>query len=117
MKNYKQLLIWQKGIEIVKLTYSITTNLPPEEKFGLASQMNRAAVSIPSNIAEGSSRRTEKDYFRFIEVSLGSCFELDTQCEILIEVYPGLKEQKQQLMFLLDEESKMLTAFMNKLQR
>ena len=62
MKNYKQLLIWQKGIEIVKLTYSITTNLPPEEKFGLASQMNRAAVSIPSNIAEGSSRSRITSY-------------------------------------------------------
>ncbi len=78
MKDYRKLRVWKKGIEIVKLTYQLTKELPSEEKFNLVSQMNRSAVSIPSNIAEGSSRKSEKDYYRFLEIALGSSFELDT---------------------------------------
>lgn len=86
MKDFKKLQIWQKGIEIVKLCYKLTEQLPSTEKFNLVSQINRAAISIPSNIAEGSSRRSERDYFRFLEIALGSCFELETQLLILVEL-------------------------------
>ncbi|HSH50673.1 MAG TPA: four helix bundle protein [Bacteroidales bacterium] len=78
MKNFKKLKIWQKGFKIVIETYNITKEFPKDEKFTLTNQVNRSAVSITSNIAEGSSRRSQKDYFRFIEIALGSCFELES---------------------------------------
>jgi four helix bundle protein len=82
MRNFKELKIWQKGFEISVLCYDLIGTFPPSEKFGLSSQLTRAAVSIPSNIAEGSSRSSEKDYSRFIEISLGSSYEMETQLMI-----------------------------------
>ena len=79
MLNYKKLLIWQKGIDIAVKTIVFAKTLPPDEKFGLSIQMHKAGISIPSNIAEGSSRKSQKDYYRFIEIALGSAFELETQ--------------------------------------
>lgn len=79
MKNFKQLLVWQKGFELAVNSFKLTSAFPKEERFSLANQITRSAVSIPSNIAEGSSRTSEKDYHRFLEVSLGSAFELETQ--------------------------------------
>src|ERR1700755_1396796 len=73
MRNFKELKVWQKGFDIAINSYKLTATFPAEEKFGLISQINRAAVSIASNIAEGSSRNSDKDYKRFIEISLGSC--------------------------------------------
>jgi four helix bundle protein len=90
MRNFKELKIWQKGFEIAVDTYKITASFPSSEKFGISSQITRAAVSIPSNVAEGSSRKSEKDYHRFIEISLGSSFELETQ--LLIAKAVGLNE-------------------------
>lgn len=86
MKNFKQLKIWQQGMLIVKQVYQVSDFLPNEEKYGLRSQMTRAAVSIPSNIAEGSSRFSDSDYKRFLEISLGSAFELQTQVLIVQEL-------------------------------
>jgi four helix bundle protein len=71
MKDFKQLKIWQNGIEIVKSCYELITYLDLREKYGLKSQITRAAVSIPANIAEGSSRTSEKEYKHFLEISLG----------------------------------------------
>ena len=79
MRNFKELKIWQKGFEIAVDTYKLIEAFPKSEKYSLTQQATRAATSIPSNIAEGSSRRSEKDYYRFIEISLGSSFELGTQ--------------------------------------
>ncbi len=79
VKDYKELKVWQKGIEIADKTYTLTEAFPKNELYGLAAQMRRAAVSIPSNIAEGFVRRGPKEYRRFLHVSLGSCAELDTQ--------------------------------------
>ena len=90
MRNFKELKIWQKGFEIAVDTYKLTETFPPTEKFSLAQQATRAAVSIPSNIAEGSSRFSEKDYKRFIEISLGSSFELETQLLIAKAVNFGI---------------------------
>ena len=86
MKNFKQLRVWQKGLEIALASYELVQAFPKEERYGLSSQITRAAVSIPSNIAEGSSRGSEKDYNRFLEISLGSCFELETQLRLIWEV-------------------------------
>jgi four helix bundle protein len=86
MKNFKQLIVWQKGIKLVKQAYLLTKQLPSDERFGLISQINRAAVSIPANIAEGSSRNSEKDYLRFLQIALGSDFELQTYCVLIREL-------------------------------
>ena len=86
MKDFRKLEIWKRGIEIVKRSYEITKILPPIERYALARQINRSSVSIPSNIAEGSSRRSEKDNKRFLEFALGSAFELETQLIILKEL-------------------------------
>ena len=115
MKNFKQLKIWQKGFDIAIDTLKFAATLPGEEKFGLTSQITRAAVSIPSNIAEGSSRSSEKDYSRFIEIALGSCFELETQLLIAQKAEFGDSELQNRLLQQIDEEEKMLIASKSRL--
>ena len=78
MQNFKQLDVWQKSVDMAVMVYALTNQLPDSERFGLVSQMNRAAISVASNIAEGSSRSSEKEYRRFLEIALGSAFELET---------------------------------------
>ena len=74
MKNYKELIIWKKGIELLQIVYALSKSFPAEEKFGMISQLTRAAVSIPASIAEDSRGNSEKDYARFIQIALGSAF-------------------------------------------
>ena len=76
--NFKKLKIWQMGMELAKKIFKITSGFPSSEKYGLTSQLNRCSISIPSNIAEGSSR-TNKSFSHFLDISLGSSFELQTQ--------------------------------------
>jgi four helix bundle protein len=116
MRNFKQLLIWQKGFQIAVKAFRFTASFPKEEKFGLTSQITRAAISIPSNIAEGSSRTSSKDYNRFLEMSLGSSFEAETQLLIAEAVNYGDKEKRDDLLKEIDEEQKMIMSFMSKLQ-
>lgn len=80
--SYKELIVWQKAMDLVVLIYKITKNFPEEEKYGLTSQMRRCAVSIPSNIAEGRRRGSQRDYRQFLMVAYGSGAELETQMEI-----------------------------------
>lgn len=79
MHNYRELKIWQEGRKLVKTVYSISANFPKEEIYGLTSQIRRAAISVPSNIAEGTGRSSDKEFKRFLEFAIGSLFELDTQ--------------------------------------
>ena len=79
MHNFKKLKIWQEGINLVSDNYRLTRTFPDIEKFGLVVQMNRCAVSIPSNISEGSSKSTDKHFSKYLEDSLGSAFEWETQ--------------------------------------
>ncbi len=79
MKTHKDLEIWQKSIDLIKDMYDMTANFPNEEMFGLTSQIRRAAISIPSNIAEGAARQSRKENIRFLYVALGSLSELETQ--------------------------------------
>lgn len=117
MRNFKELKIWQKGFQIAINSFRITESFPQQERFGLSSQINRAGVSIPSNIAEGSSRGSDKDYNRFIEISLGSSFELETQLLIAKEVKYGNVTLINSTLEQLAEEEKMLTAFSSSLTK
>lgn len=87
IKSYKDLVVWQKSIVLAKHVYLLTRKLPKDEQFGLISQMRRAAISIPSNIAEGSKRGTKKDYSQFLRFALGSSAELETQLFLTNELY------------------------------
>ena len=80
--SYKDLIVWQKSIILVKLIYELTAHFPPSEQFGITNQMRRAAVSIPSNIAEGYARKTKKDTIHFHIMAFGSALELETQLQI-----------------------------------
>jgi len=82
MHRYKELHVWQKAIDFAVEVYRVTEKLPGQEKYGLISQMNRSAVSIPSNIAEGAGRNGKKEFDNFFSIALGSSFELDTQIVI-----------------------------------
>lgn len=86
MRNFRELEIWKQAIALVMDIYSETNKFPTKERFGLVSQMTKCAVSIPSNIAEGCSRSSQKDFARFLRISLGSAFELETQLEIAMQL-------------------------------
>ncbi len=116
MKNFKELRIWQKGIDLVKMTYQLAKQFPKEEKYGIISQMTRAAVSIPANIAEGSSRNSEKEYIRFLEIAIGSAFELQTYYVIANEMTWIKSDEITEADTLLVEEIKMIFAFINRIK-
>ena len=78
MHNFKELKVWQQSRELVREIYLLTSSFPSDEKFGLISQLRRCSVSIPSNIAEGAGRNTNRDFAQFLNISLGSAFELET---------------------------------------
>ena len=86
MNNYKELIVWQKARMLVKSIYDLSSQLPSEEKFGTTSQIRRCAVSIPSNIAEGASRRSNKEFAYFLEIAYGSSFELETQLLLCVDI-------------------------------
>lgn len=117
MRNFKELRIWQKGIDIAVKSFKLVNTFPKEEKFGISMQITEAAVSIPSNIAEGSNRSSEKDYNRFVEISLGSSFEVETQLLISAAVNFGDEQLRKEILKDIDEEQKMLISFMNKLKK
>src|SRR3982751_2011655 len=116
MKNFKQLKIWQKGFDIAIKRFELVKKFPSEEKYGLSLQITRAALSIPSNIAEGSSRQSQKDYCRYLEISLGSCFELETHLLLAQDINYRDKSLKEQLIQWIDEEQKMIMAFVSRLK-
>ena len=86
MHNFRQLQIWKEGMALAKATYSLIVDLPSTERFGLLSQISRCAVSVPSNIAEGSSRSSNKEFGHFLSIALGSLFELETQVLLSVDL-------------------------------
>lgn len=117
IQSYKDLLIWQKGIALVKSIYLLCEKLPKEEAFGLQSQMKRAAVSVPSNIAEGYGRNYTQNYVHFLRIARGSLLELETQLIISNELKLIGKELFQNTHKLIIEENKMLNAFIKSLSK
>ncbi len=110
--SYRELIIWQKGMHIVSAIYRITRTFPEDEKYGLCSQMRRAAVSIPSNIAEGWVKKTRNHFMEFLRTSLGSCAELETQVEVGYNETFIAETDYTEIRALLTEESKMLVSMM-----
>lgn len=116
VKDYKELMVWQKGIEIVDNIYRITVNFPSQELYGLSTQMRRAAVSIPSNIAEGFMRQHTKEYIQFLRISLGSCAELDTQMIISIKRCYLSKNEFDCLQEEINHEMRMMLCLIRSLE-
>jgi four helix bundle protein len=114
-QNYKDLVVWQKGIALAKATYQLTSNFPTEEKFGLVAQMRRAAISIPSNIAEGQARHTTGEFIQFISHAEGSVAELETQAILSIELNFAQAERAKPAFALLDDIRRMLNGLRRKL--
>lgn len=115
IRSYKDLLVWEKGILIVKQTYKLTNLLPDNEKFGLTSQLRRAAVSIPSNIAEGYGRDYTRNYSQFLKIARGSLMELETQLIICKELEYLTEEDTKEIDLLIIEEIKMLNSLIKKM--
>ena len=116
MRNFRTLNIWQEGIAIVKQIYRLAEWLPVEEKYGLRSQICRSAVSIPSNIAEGCSRTSQIDFKRFLEIALGSSFELETQLIIIEELSLIPTKDVKVIVDQLNIEQKMINNLISKLK-
>lgn len=116
IRSYKDLKVWQRSIELVKAVYELTSDFPKEEQFGLISQMRRAAVAIPSNIAEGYKRRSLGDYLRFFRISDGSAAELETQVLVSRQLELTKKLDYSVVDGLLNEVLKMLSALISKLR-
>ena len=114
IKSYKELVVWQKSIDLVEEIYKLTNQFPGHEKYGLSSQMRRAAISIPSNIAEGSRRKDMPEYMQFLRISDASSAELETQIIISRRLYPEFDYVP--LEKLLQEIQKMLYGMMIGLQ-
>ena len=113
MESYKDLVVWQKAMLLVKEIYAIVKLLPKEEQFALSDQMRRAAVSIPSNIAEGLGRATNKDKGHFIQIAFGSLMEVMAQVDIAHDLDYIATEDFEQIEKIIEEETKLLKGLIN----
>jgi len=116
MRNFRNLEIWKQGIEIVKMIYMIANKLPQHEIYGLRSQITRASVSVPSNIAEGSSRNSDKEFKRFLEIAIGSLFEIETQLIIIKELSLIKNLDTTSIMSLITKEAKQINSLITRLK-
>ncbi|HRH48909.1 MAG TPA: four helix bundle protein [Panacibacter sp.] len=115
INSYRDLIVWQKSMSLVTEIYSITRNFPPVELYGLANQMRRSAISIPSNIAEGYGRNSTGDYKRFLQIAVGSLFELQTQVEIAFNLDYITSELLKELVDKTKELELMLLSLIRKI--
>jgi four helix bundle protein len=116
-RGYKNLIAWQKGMHLAEKIYSITSEFPKEELYGLTSQMRRSSVSIPSNIAEGQLRDSKKEFKQFVSIALGSCAELSTQLELASRLVYISNSTFTSLSQLIDEEMKILHGIRRKISK
>ena len=113
-RTFRDLIVWRRAIELAKAVYQATRAMPETERFGLIAQMRRAAVSVPSNIAEGNARHTLKDYIHFLSVAPGSLAELETQITIAREL--NMLNDPHPLVDLLSETDRLLQGLIRSLQ-
>lgn len=117
LKSYKELIVWQKSIQLVKEIFILTNEFPKSELYGLISQIRRAAVAIPSNIAEGYGRKSAKEYAQFYSIAYGSALELETQIIIAKELHFVEKERFIKVEKLLEEILRMLNSMTAKMKK
>ena len=117
VKNYQELIVWQKAMDLVEDVYKASRNFPREEIYALTSQIRRAAVSIPSNIAEGQGRRTTSDFLRHLSIAYGSLREVETQILIAIRLRYLTQRNTEGVMKLAGEVGRLLNGLMNSLMR
>lgn len=116
MHQFKELEIWKRSRLFCSKIYAITSKFPSDEKFGLTNQLRRASVSIPSNIAEGSSRNSNKDFARFLEIAIGSAYEIETQLLIALDLNFIKTDELDELLIELNEIIKMISRFRSNLK-
>ena len=116
IESFKDLIVWQKGIELVNEIYKVTKHFPKEELFGLTSQARRAAISVPTNVAEGWGRGTTKNYIQFLEISRGSLYELNTLMIIATNQEFLNPEKCVEIENTINEIGRMLNALITKLE-
>ena len=116
IRDYKDLVVWQKGMQLAKEVYQLTQSFPAEEKFGMVSQMRRAIVSVPSNVAEGQARNTTGEFVQFVSHAEGSLAELDTQIRLSIELGFCREATVKSIQELIIEEQKMLKSLRRSLK-
>ena len=114
MRNFKELLIWQKGMDIWEESHRLIRLLPSDERFGLVSQINRVSSSIPANIAKGASRKGAKDQARFIQIAVGSAHEPETFFLGILKLNFVKKSEVERALHLIIEEQKMLSGYLRK---
>lgn len=114
VKNYRDLVAWQKSMNLVGVIYNLTKNFPKEELYGLTSQIRKSAVSVPSNIAEGSAKKSKPDFVRFLNISYGSLAELGTQLEIAKMV--GYIDSADEYLNMINEIEKIISGLINSLE-
>lgn len=117
MHNFRELKIWQKSRNFVKEVYPLTAKFPDKEKYAFVSQINRSVISISSNIAEGSGRKGKKDFQRFLDIAIGSAFELESQLLIANDLGYISKETPSILTIKLQEIQKMIRGFRHHLEK
>jgi four helix bundle protein len=117
MHNFKELKVWQISRQLVKEIYELTAKFPTEEKYGLVSQIRRCVVSVPSNIAEGSGRNTDKDFAHFLNISLGSAYELETLLTLSLDVKFISEQQLESILLKISEIQKMTFGLIKTLRQ
>ena len=115
MNSYRELIVWQKSMQLVRAVYQLLEALPRKELYALDSQMRRAVISIPSNIAEGQGRSTAKEFVHYLSIARGSKFELETQMLICIELGYFSSGSAETALGLCDEIGKMINSMISKL--
>lgn len=116
INSYKDLKVWNKAMDLTTMVYDALKTFPPKEEYGLSSQMRRSSVSIPSNIAEGYGRNSTLDYCRFLQIALGSAYELETQVELARRLDYVDNDTANKLATQLTEVGRMLNSLINKIK-
>ena len=116
VKSYRELIVWQKAMDLVEMIYCLTRCFPNEELYGMTSQIRRASVSVPSNIAEGQGRRTTSDFLRFLSIANGSLKEVETQVFIAQRLHYINEQQACEALDLTAEVGRLINGLMNSLR-
>lgn len=117
IRNFRNFEIWREGILLTKQIYLVVRKLPKNELYGLQDQLKRAAVSVPSNIAEGSSRNSDKEFKRFLEISMGSLFEIETQLIIVRDLHLIDILDMENIFLQINKEQRKINSFINRLKK